>query len=199
MTEYPWYDEVAPEEFLLQGDLIESCPVLVFDQIPNLGDNLSLEQLLLSLEESAGVQPVRAIVMTQACDLAEGHVRGVILCPLYHIDDYRGLWVDLETRRGQGITPRKWERHINDIKDGKIWNLAMLDRRQGEKEGDLSIPHQVVDFHEVFSLPLDFLTAWVRGSGANRLRLRPPYREHLSQAFARFFMRVGLPQNIQLP
>ncbi len=26
-----------------------------------------------------------------------------------------------------------------------------------------------------------------------RLRLLPPYREHLSQAFARFFMRVGLP------
>jgi hypothetical protein len=24
----------------------------------------------------------------------------------------------------------------------------------------------------------------------------PPYREHLSQAFARFFMRVGLPQPV---
>jgi hypothetical protein len=29
-----------------------------------------------------------------------------------------------------------------------------------------------------------------------RLRLLPPYREHLSQAFARFFMRVGLPVDI---
>ena len=28
---------------------------------------------------------------------------------------------------------------------------------------------------------------------ARRLRLLPPYREHLSQSFARFFMRVGLP------
>jgi hypothetical protein len=26
--------------------------------------------------------------------------------------------------------------------------------------------------------------------------LLPPYREHLSQAFARFFMRVGLPVDI---
>jgi len=32
-----------------------------------------------------------------------------------------------------------------------------------------------------------------------RLRLCPPYREHLAQAFARFFMRVGLPQDVQLP
>ncbi|MBD5492017.1 MAG: hypothetical protein HDR16_07880 [Lachnospiraceae bacterium] len=31
-----------------------------------------------------------------------------------------------------------------------------------------------------------------------RLRLCPPYREHLSQAFARYFMRVGLPVNIHL-
>jgi hypothetical protein len=31
---------------------------------------------------------------------------------------------------------------------------------------------------------------------ATRLRLLPPYREHLSQSFARFFMRVGLPVDI---
>jgi hypothetical protein len=30
-----------------------------------------------------------------------------------------------------------------------------------------------------------------------RFRLLPPYREHLSQAFARFFMRVGLPIPIE--
>ncbi len=29
-----------------------------------------------------------------------------------------------------------------------------------------------------------------------RPRLLPPYREHLAQAFARFFMRVGLPVDI---
>ncbi len=32
--------------------------------------------------------------------------------------------------------------------------------------------------------------------GGDRLRLLPPYREHLSQAFARLFMRVGLPADI---
>jgi NADPH:quinone reductase-like Zn-dependent oxidoreductase len=74
----------------------------------------------------------------------------------------------------------------------------MLQKRDASSPDVLSIPHQVVDFHEVFSLPLDFLTAWVQAKGEPRLRLRPPYREHLSQAFARFFMRVGLPDDISL-
>ena len=54
----------------------------------------------------------------------------------------------------------------------------------------------VVDFHEVFSLPVHFLELWLSRGGNRRLRLLPPYREHLSQAFARFFMRVGLPVDI---
>jgi hypothetical protein len=32
-----------------------------------------------------------------------------------------------------------------------------------------------------------------RSNRLSGLRLCPPYREHLAQAFARFFMRVGLP------
>jgi hypothetical protein len=50
---------------------------------------------------------------------------------------------------------------------------------------------RVVDFRNVFSLPFDFLKSYC--AEGERLRLLPPYREHLSQAFARFFMRVGLP------
>ena len=29
-----------------------------------------------------------------------------------------------------------------------------------------------------------------------KVRILPPYREHLAQAFARFFMRVGLPVDV---
>jgi hypothetical protein len=198
VTDYPWYDEIPPDEPLLQGDLIESCPVLAYDPMPEVAVNQDLPNLLEALEAAAGVQTVRVIVMTQACDLAERHVRHVILCPIYHLETYRQLWEEFLRHRNQGITARGWERHIKDIKDGKVWNLTMLDKRDAENEGDLAIPHQVIDFHEVFSLPLDFLDTWVRTTGLRRLRLRPPYREHVSQAFARFFMRVGLPQDIKL-
>lgn len=55
---------------------------------------------------------------------------------------------------------------------------------------------QIVDFRTVFSVPFGFLTELARRRPNKRLRLRSPYREHLSQAFARFFMRVGLPADI---
>lgn len=53
----------------------------------------------------------------------------------------------------------------------------------------------VVDFRRVYSLPLEYVRNFASEAG-DRVRLLPPYREHLSQAFARFFMRVGLPVDI---
>jgi len=44
-------------------------------------------------------------------------------------------------------------------------------------------------------LPLQYFRAFAAGAG-ERVRLSPSYREHLAQAFARFFMRVGLPVDI---
>ncbi len=53
---------------------------------------------------------------------------------------------------------------------------------------------RIVDFKRVYSLPVKYVRNRARLS--KRLRLLPPYREHLSQSFARFFMRVGLPVDI---
>ena len=53
----------------------------------------------------------------------------------------------------------------------------------------------LVDFHRIFSLPLEFMRSLAQTRGPH-LRLLPPYREHLGQAFARYFMRVGLPADI---
>ncbi|HET6574322.1 MAG TPA: hypothetical protein VFG68_12000 [Fimbriiglobus sp.] len=54
---------------------------------------------------------------------------------------------------------------------------------------------RVVDVRQLFSLPIGFVRKRV-GLAGHRLRLLPPYREHLAQAFARYFMRVGLPIDI---
>jgi len=53
----------------------------------------------------------------------------------------------------------------------------------------------IVDFHEVYTAPTNVVREFALRTG-KRLRLLPPYREHLAQAFARFFMRVGLPVDI---
>lgn len=49
----------------------------------------------------------------------------------------------------------------------------------------------------MYTLPRTFLESFLQNKQQSRLRLRPPYREHLSQAFARFFMRVGLPTGVK--
>jgi hypothetical protein len=54
---------------------------------------------------------------------------------------------------------------------------------------------RIVDFRALVTLPLAYLRTRI-ATTAQRLRLNPPYREHLSQAFARFCMRVGLPVDI---
>ena len=53
----------------------------------------------------------------------------------------------------------------------------------------------VVNFREIFSLPIGYLQTHATSLGM-RWRLSSPYLEHFSQAFARFFMRVGLPSDI---
>ena len=68
--------------------------------------------------------------------------------------------------------------------------LSLLHRRELEPRLDWS----VVDFHRLFVLPKAIARRFADQSGS-RLRLRSPYREHLAQAFARYFMRVGLPHD----
>lgn len=53
----------------------------------------------------------------------------------------------------------------------------------------------VVDFGNIVSLLIDYLEDHAAGMG-DRWRLGSPFLEHYSQAFARFFMRVGLPSGI---
>ena len=132
------------------------------------------------------------------CARQDPECRNVILCPIYHLDDYRADWEALKRGQGQAPTEKGFRKVAEEVTNGRVWNLTMLDRRVGNT-GEISIPRQIVDFHEIFSLPLDFLSAWVRLYGGQRLRLLSPYREHLSQSFARFFMRVGLPEDINLP
>lgn len=53
----------------------------------------------------------------------------------------------------------------------------------------------VVDFRAIYGLPLGYLTRHAVQVG-DRWRLRSPFLEHFSQAFARSFMRVGLPSSV---
>lgn len=115
------------------------------------------------------------IVMTQSCDLSRVPPPSeILLCEAF--------------QRSQ--LPPKIQDNLENIRKGNMPAFHLLN--ECNEEG---FRHElmVVDFRRVFSLPFGFL----RGA-ANLLHLRllPPYREHLSQSFARYFMRVGLPVDI---
>ena len=86
-----------------------------------------------------------------------------------------------------------WQGLCNNIRNGFVWNLSMLNAAD---LGDIKLEHRAVDFHEVYTVPGESLESFLREQNASRPRLLPPYRAHLSQAFARFYMRVGLPVDV---
>jgi hypothetical protein len=187
----PWYELVPADAPLDQGCLIADCPVIGWKDEPllmiNHGNAVDI------LQSAVEIAQVDVVVMTQTCDLTQNKVHFVILCPHYSLESYRLVWLDYQIEHGQSPTEKSWRRHLDSIVAGQIWNLAMLNSAEEE---ELSTELRIVDFHEVFSLPRDFLESWLKQRNQASLRLLPPYREHLSQAFARFFMRVGLPTDI---
>jgi hypothetical protein len=188
-----WYELAEPSDPLTQGDLVLDCPVLAWKDAPVEVTPGQDRAARLSSHYDAIAADV--VVMTQACDLAEHKVRSVTLCPHYDLTEWKASWEEGMRAAGSNPTPRAWQRQCDDIRKGFVWNLTMLNA--ADLPGS-SLGHRVVDFHEVYTVPREFLESFVKQSSTTRLRLLPPYREHLSQAFARFYMRVGLPQEVEV-
>jgi hypothetical protein len=182
-----WYEAVDHSIRLTQGDLIVDCPIVAWQPDPILLEGSKESEAL-----TTAIRAIRAdvVVMTQSCDLENEKVANVILCPHFSLEEYREAWATEMRAQGQNLTEKAWRRHCEDVREGFVWNLAMLNR--GES-GVLSTSHRIVDFHSIYTVPFTFLESILMQRLQPRLRLLPPYREHLSQAFARYFMRVGLP------
>ncbi len=169
MTErYPWYDLVEGDE-LEQGDIIESCPILVATETETEDGRWKLQWEERDL-----------VVLSQSCDLLKGRekLREVLMAAVWKQSELSG---HLATTKG-----------LEDARRGNLPGVHLL--AASDFAGTVS-EILVVDFRRVATLPLTFLRKRVLQQ-QRRLRLLPPYREHLSQAFARFFMRVGLPVDI---
>ena len=180
-----WFEVVAANTPLTQGDLLRDCRVL---------DWRTAESAIL--RDWSEERLVDAIVMTQACDLENRKVANVVLCPCYSLSVYRSQWEHRMRQRNQTFSEKSWRRTLEDVAAGQVWNQLLLERFESL---DYGVEIQIVEFQMVFTVPRDYLEPLYAQRAKSRLRLRPPYREHLSQAFARFFMRVGLPQAVTLP
>lgn len=187
----PWYEKTDSSAPISQGDIIFSCPIVSWsdDEItPVKWDDNNRE-----FESDLRKVLADVIVMTQACDLEHNKVKNVLLCPHYSLSSVKEQVLKSQVEKGQNLTEKAWRRYCEELKNGFNWNLSLLNPY---KDSVPEMEHRVVDFHEVYTVPKRTLESFVNADKSTRIRLLPPYREHLSQAFARYFMRVGLPENI---
>ena len=184
-----WYETADADAPLTQGDFIEQCPLISWKPSSttlNDGDEKTF------LQDSVVSYQLDVVVMTQACDIEHEKFPDMILCPYVTISTYKSLWKQYKQQEGESPTDKAWKRIWEELRKGFTWQHALL----GDQ--DPACPeHIIVNFSEIYSAPRSFLESLLRRRKQKRLRLLPPYREHLSQAFARFFMRVGLPTPIK--
>lgn len=167
---YPWYANINVAEPLEQGDFVLDCQIIqpVFKAEK---ENQTIDAEFMEYD---------VIVMSQSCDLRSSKIELVLVCPFYSLTKY-----------GDTYSQYKQAEMKEKLRKGHVFGTHLLDKCEINGTNDFL----VVDFKSIYAVPLTFLKQIVSGN-AERKRLLPPYREHLSQAFARFFMRVGLPVDI---
>ncbi len=168
MVDYPWYEIVDGNEQIMQGDFITDCPVII---PPN---NMSKEM-------DVTIKEYKVVIMSQSCDLVQRKIDFVLVCPLWPLSDFGNKNSFFKGKKGK-----------EELRRGRVYGYHMLNKCE---INGFKTDYLIVDFRNIFSVSFNFLTKLAKKRG-KRIRLLPPYREHLAQAFARFFMRVGLPVDI---
>jgi hypothetical protein len=171
MVDYPWYTKIGRGEPLAQGDIFYQVPFTAPPRDPRIYE--------------ADIEEYDVIVMSQSCDLEHHKLSNVLFCPIYPLEDTIGKIAGSDGERAQ-INEK------NKLRKGEKIAYHLLNKCEiAEAEFDFKI----VDLKNTLSLPLEFIVIYGLENN-ERIRLCPPYLEQLSQAFARVFMRVGLPNDI---
>lgn len=174
---YPWYKKLENIYEIQQGDLVPDCPIVVPPSKIEEGDEPEIEIIYID-----------SIVLSQSCDLANRKIDIVLVCPYYSLSVWlENLPVEQQSKKAQ-------KKAIENLKKGFLASYHLLN--EYDKEFKLN-DFQVVDFKNVYGVKFELLEDIVQELPL-RVRLLPPYREQLSQSFARYFMRVGLPQDLIL-
>jgi hypothetical protein len=183
---YPWYG-VVHDASLRQGDFFFRLPAYVPQYAEELAQVLDrdvpedLEGEPIDVDVFLGRYDV--VVLSQSCDLLnrKNLPLSVLVCPIF---DLEGAKQHIKSLADKNV--------LDEARQGKMPGVHML---AACEVPEFSRGIQLALFHQIFTNPFSYVKS-VAEAQQTRLRLLPPYREHLAQAFARFVMRVGLPQDI---
>lgn len=163
-----WYQEIDSNTVLSQGDFIFNCPIVEPPKEINEEGNQFI------------IDDYDIVILSQSCDLENNKVDLVLVCPFYTLSDFAETNPQFKSYREKEAARR------GNLPGYHLLNFCEF------------LPHDeflIVDFKTVFSVSFEFLKQF-KLQEDKRISLLSPYKEHLSQAFARFFMRVGLPSGI---
>jgi len=173
--DYPWYTFVEYDEKLSQGDFINECALFHPSDIitPSVENEVEVDGETIIAD---------VIIMTQSCDLDHKKIDLVLVCPIYPMSYFEEQSDFYKSSDAKEALRREYLPGYHLLNKSSIHSL----------ERDF----MVLDFRDVYAVHFDYISNLAKKQ-EKRLRLLPPYREDLSQSFAKFFMRVGLP--IEIP
>jgi hypothetical protein len=176
LSEPDWWTTAAGPD-LEQGDVLFDLPVVRAHAV--LDDD---ERPVVD----ADIERLDVIVTTQTCDLRYAKSAEVLVSRVMPWGDFAAAQLHA------GNTAVKSSGYIDNLIRGNIPALALLYERTKRP----ALPWSVVDFRELYTVDRRHVDVQIERHGSRqRLRLRSPYKEHFAQAFARYFMRVGLPHD----
>ena len=153
---------------MTQGDLFADCPLLGIQT-----DALPVDLVHYKVQRWAA--PV--IVLTQACDLAQGKAERVLVARVHRAQQL----VD------QGLVKAAVVR--DQVRRHLVFGWYFLPATTSPIE----YPESLVDLRDIHSVPRVVLEQLI-AEGKRIASLQSPYREHLAQHFAVTYMRVALPE-----
>ncbi len=158
------YERPPEAASLSQGDILDQCPLLVWE----------VTSSRTGLEPVATTIQVRALVVTQACDLALEKTTRVLVAVVHSV---RSL---VE----RGVVTAKIVRE--QIRTHRVYGWYFLPMGPGVDES-------IVDLRDLHTIPRSMLEQLAR-QGNRICRICTPYRGHLAQHFSVTYSRIGLPE-----
>ncbi len=165
------YKELPTDEMMSQGDIIDNCPMFQLREDSNPID-LSAP-VLMSWH-------ARAIILTQACDIAQEKTKRILVAPLQKTEEI------VESGDLKASTIR------DHVRRGLVHGWYFLPTAPSPIE----LPESLIDLRTVQTMPRGVLEHLIV-QGNRICRLATPYREHLAQHFAVTYSRIGLPEPLE--
>jgi hypothetical protein len=154
------------EDPIDQGDVIDGCPIPYIE----IYDLAHPEKMVI-----VG-SPMRVIVLTQTCDLANLKTTSAMVAVLHEAQELvrEGILKQADIK--------------GPVRSGRVWGWYFLPKNE-----TLGLPEMIVDLRQLHTARMDLLNNLV-AQGRRRGRVQPLYREHLARHFAETYARIGLPE-----